>query len=418
MKTTVVVFEDSGFRRLLPLVYWRPGCQLRCGRRSLLKKIRRQLHVDRPVLYVRSELAEVVAEQTGLPVNALPDRLAEPVLFVNGRWLADTPLPEIPVGSCLVKHDAVVAAHLAPALAGQVSPNSFLENDLRKSLPAEIRRISADQTLKLIQYPWDLVSYNPGELVRECRDSDQASPVSPAVHLVCPENIHIGRAVIIKPGVVIDAENGPVWIDDEVTIQPNAVIQGPCCIGAKSLVQISAIVREDTSIGPVCKVGGELESSIMQGYSNKQHYGFMGHSYIGAWVNIGAGATGSDLKNTYGPIKVSLDGREVIDTGVIFAGLICGDHTKAGINVCFPTGGVVGTASCVIMTRYVPRFVPSFSWVTDDAFADYDPDQAVKVAERAMSRRKVTLTAAQRALFQAMPQITRRYEQRPQVDGS
>lgn len=406
-----VVFEDGGFKNLLPLVYFRAVFQLRCGRLSLLEKIRLQEDLAQPILLVRPELSDVVREQTALPVKTSLKDIHDDVLLVNGRWLADRKLPDLPIDSYLLKDRTVVAARIRADLAARISADSLYQDDLAGGLLVDCRPIEAGDDLKLIDYPWDLIQFNGSELVRECTDATQSSPIVSGVHLVSPDNIHIGSSTMIKPGVVIDAEEGPVWIDDNVTINPNAVIQGPCHIGPGSLIQTSAIVRENTSIGAVCKVGGEIEESIMHGYSNKQHYGFFGHSYVGEWVNIGAGATNSDLKNTYGTIKVTLDGRNEIETGLKFVGLTLADHTKVGINVCFPTGSVVGVASSVIVSHYPPKFVPSFCWLTDSTRTGYDPQQAVTVAERSMARRKIVLTEAQKRLFLTLPEITKRYEQ-------
>jgi UDP-N-acetylglucosamine diphosphorylase/glucosamine-1-phosphate N-acetyltransferase len=407
--TKVIVFEDSEFANLLPLVYWRATCQLRCGRLTLVEKICVLPGYENPALFVRPKLADIAKEQTGLEVNPSLELSHDEVLLINGRWLADRPLPKLPNNSCLCRGQTLVAARLSADRATRISADRLLEKDCF-ALFDGCQRIWADDSLKLIDYPWDLVQRNSGELIRECADASKLSPLDPAIHIVSPENVHIGESTKIKPGVVIDAEEGPVWIDDHVTISPNAVLQGPCCIGPGSLIQTSAIVRENTSIGPVCKIGGEIEASIIHGYSNKQHYGFFGHSYVGEWVNIGAGATNSDLKNTYGTIKVSLDGRDEIETGLIFVGLTLGDHTKVGINVCFPTGAVVGTVSSVIVSHYPPKFVPSFCWLTDSGQSTYDPEQAIRVAERSMARRRVKLTEAQKRLFRDLPGITRRYE--------
>jgi len=408
----VVVFEDAQYTNLLPLVYWRAVFQLRCGRVSLLEKIRQQLGPRPPVLIVRPELADVVREQTTLEVNPDLTDIDDDLLMVNGRWLADRPLPDVPLGSRLTKDDTIVAARIGAEVARRFSPRDLLREDLTDVLPADARAIQADDNIKIVRFPWDLVRHNGPELIRECGDSAKASAVGPGVHLIAPEHIHLGSSVRIKPGAVIDAEDGPVWIDDEVSIEPNAVIQGPCCIGANSLVQPAALVRENTSIGTVCKVGGEIEESIMHAYCNKQHHGFLGHSYVAEWVNIGAGSTSSDLKNTYGEVKVTLSGRDEIETGLRLVGLNIADHSKAGINVCFPTGAVVGTSSSVAVSRNPPKFVPSFRWLTDESQTDYDPHQAIKVAQRAMARRNRTLTEAEKQLFFALPEITAHHERR------
>jgi UDP-N-acetylglucosamine diphosphorylase/glucosamine-1-phosphate N-acetyltransferase len=408
----VIVFEDSFFKNLLPLVYWRPVFNLRCGRTDLLARILEQFGSDSPSLFVRPELAEVVREQTTLAVNPVLSDGSQDVLLINGRWLANMSLPELEIDTCIIQDDAIVAARISPAKALKISPNSLLHGDAMHALSVGCRVVSTPENLVMIKYPWDLVQQNKDEICRQCRDDSKEGKIYPGVYLLDEKHIHIGKGTSIKPGTVLDAEEGPIWIDENVRILPNVVIQGPCYIGPGSLIQSSAHIREGSSIGPVCKVGGEVEDSIMQGYSNKQHYGFMGHSYLAEWINCGAGVTNSDLKNTYGEIRVSLDGANSIDTGLMFVGLFVGDHSKIGIDVCFPSGSVVGTCASVIVSHFAPKFVPSFWWLTDEQQCVYNINEAVKVAIRSMLRRKVALSEAGKRLFLAMPEIAAKYENR------
>ncbi len=412
----VVIFEDSYYKNLFPLVYWRPVFDLRCGRTDLLTKILDRLQVSNPILFVRPELAEVVRERTSLSVNSVLEG-AEDFLLVNGRWLANRPLPDLPINTYLIQGDVVVSARISADKAANVFPNSLVKPDMLLSLLADCRPIVAKDDIVLINYPWDLVQLNKEEIIRECRDSTRIGHVYPGAYLLDESNIHIGEGTSIKPGTVLDAEQGPIWIDDHVRVLPNVVIEGPCYIGPGCLIQSSAHIREGSSFGPVCKVGGEIEDSILHGYSNKQHYGFLGHSYLGEWINCGAGVTNSDLKNTYGHIKVSLDGYQQIDTGLIFVGMAVGDHSKIGINVCFPSGSIVGTCSSIITSRFAPKFTPSFWWLTDQSECEYGIEEALKVACRSMARRNVELTEAQKRLFLAMPEITKKYEKRPENDN-
>lgn len=406
----VVIFEDAGFKNLLPLVYWRAVFQLRCGKRSLLEKIIEVTKSPKPILLTRPELAEVVAEQTGFSVNPLPETFKDSVLLINGRWLANKKLTDIPVNSCLKADDTILAANIPSELAQKLSPNSLAHENILDTVLKGCKPIEADKDFIIINYPWDLVHNNSDELARECNDNTKEGKIYPGVHLLAEENIHIGADTTIKPGCVIDAEEGPIWIDENVKVLPNVVIQGPCYVGPKCLLQTNTHIREGISMGPVCKVCGELEESVIQGYSNKQHYGFLGHAYLGEWINCGAGMTNSDLKNTYGSVKVILDGKTKIDSGSMFVGVTISDHSKIGINSSFPTGAVVGASSMIAKGGYAPKFTPSFKWITDDGVADYDPQRAAKVAERVMARRNVSFTDAYRRLFLALPEITKKFE--------
>ena len=187
------------------------------------------------------------------------------------------------------------------------------------------------------------------------------------------------------------------------------MLQGPCFIGRGSLVQPGSSIRRDTSIGPVCKVGGEIEASIIHGYSNKQHDGFLGHSYVGQWVNLGADTVTSDLKNTYGTIRVHLNGRPV-ETGQNFVGAIIGDHVKTGIGTILPTGCVLGMAANIFTRGAVANFVPSFSWLTSEGMSDFRIDKGIEIARTVMARRGVELSDEEESLIRSVVELARRIE--------
>jgi hypothetical protein len=159
----------------------------------------------------------------------------------------------------------------------------------------------------------------------------------------------------------------------------------------------------------MCKVGGEIEASIIAGYSNTQHAGFLGHSYVGSWVNIGAGTVNSNLKNTYGSVRVPINGLE-IDTGLTLFGAVIGDHAKLAIGQTLPTGASVGFAAMTACSGVLPKFVPSFSWLTDDHATQGDPSRLLTAARRMMERRGINLTDTEFKLFQHVARTARDQE--------
>ena len=215
----------------------------------------------------------------------------------------------------------------------------------------------------------------------------------------------------IDPGVAVDSRDGPVYIDTGVRVRPHAFIEGPSCIGPGSILQPHASVRGGTTLGPACRVGGEIEASILQGYGNKQHFGYLGHSYVGSWTNLGAGCTNSDLKNTYGTVRVPVNGEEV-ETGERFVGMSMGDHSKAGIGVCFPTGATVGFSSSVA-AAWPPRFVPSFTWIDGDRIEPYDRERALAVARRVVARRDYRMSTEEERVFSGVAGVAGRLERVP-----
>ena len=228
------------------------------------------------------------------------------------------------------------------------------------------------------------VHHNPGEITREFsilgKPGEQEGKVYEGVHILDAKNVYIAAGASVKPGVVLDAEGGPIFIDEGAKIFPQAVIEGPAYIGKKSAIKIAAKIYEGTSIGEVCKVGGELEESIIHSYSNKQHDGFLGHAYLGMWVNLGADTNNSDLKNDYGPVKCVIDG-ELVNTGSQFVGLTMGDHSKSGINSMFNTGTVVGMGCNIYGAGLPPKYVPSFAWGGADGLMEYRADKFIAVAK-------------------------------------
>jgi UDP-N-acetylglucosamine diphosphorylase/glucosamine-1-phosphate N-acetyltransferase len=225
------------------------------------------------------------------------------------------------------------------------------------------------------------------------------------VNFVNPDLILVGSNVTIKPGVVIDATNGPVLIDNNAFIFPNAVIEGPVYIGKNSKIKSGATIYENVSIGNVCKVGGELEDTVILPFSNKQHTGFIGHSYLGSWVNLGAATNCSDLKNNYGRVKVMLNGRSV-DTGLQFLGLIAGDHSKSAINTMFNTGTIIGFSSNIFGAGFPDKYIPSFSWGGSENISTYDLKKGIETAKIVMKRREIDFSTEDEKLFKYIFDLT------------
>jgi len=410
----LIVFEDAHYPNLLPLVYTRPVFKLRCGFSALLYKIEAILGKTADATVVRDAIRDAFhlrGERPVVGVNA--DLSDDDQLWINGRALVTRPF-EIPAGCCVWRGNALLAARV-DSRTGQTLAGAVLEGTdaLRAVLKESSTGTIADDAARLIDYLWHLVHATAAEIDREFANITprRAGDVSTGAHLLNERVIHIGEGARVMPGVVLDAENGPIYVGDHVTIRPNAVVTGPCYIGDHCTIQTGANIREGTSLGMWSKIGGEVEASIVHGYSNKQHDGFLGHSYVGEWVNLGADTVTSDLKNTYGNVKVPVNGREV-DSGEMFVGATIGDHTKTGINVALPTGCVIGFASNVFVSRYPPKFVPSFSWLTDEGLARYEPERALDVARKVVARRGRELNEAESALFLSVAEMSPGFEQR------
>ena len=424
----IILYEDYSWPRLLPLVYTRPTCLLLCGMETLWETAQRTLASGgrkppefssepeprkisvglRPLLaWTRESLAELTREKLGVAVNE-PAIGSTLFLAGRGRWRS---LPDVSdasnretgwVGTVGAERTACIAA--SPALAAKLSPAVLLDEARTAAALAGLPRRDVSPHVQLFDYPWQLVHANAkaieADFAARNAGGNIAGQIDDGAYLLNRAAIHLGPGSRVKPCVVIDAESGPVWIGSNVRIQPHCSIEGPAYIGDGTLLQPGAVVRGGASLGPVCKVGGEVEGSILIGYSNKQHDGFLGHSYIGSFVNIAADCINSDLKNTYGTVRVPINGRE-IDSGEQFVGLTVGDHSKAGINVSFPTGAVMGFCSSVVGAQ-CPKFVPSFAWIDSGRWTRYDAARGLGIAKTVMGRRNLTMTAAEERVFLAV----------------
>jgi UDP-N-acetylglucosamine diphosphorylase/glucosamine-1-phosphate N-acetyltransferase len=409
MATTLCIFEDAEYAQLLPLAYLRPTWDLRCGILTLGEKIERAFPEMKIRFFCRGFLEEVVWERQ--PSREVNTPLTGESLFVNGRVLADSAFAQcvrdMDRNTLCVHGSTIVAALVDEQTARHLQFDSSSLPDF--SALAHLPRRETAQPL--ISFPWDLVNNNGSQIVADfgiltSHDSvARHGTLYPGAHLLNPGAIAIGAQSSVKPGVVLDAENGPIFIGTGVRILPNAVIEGPAFIGDGSLIKVGAKIYEHTSIGPVCKVGGEVEASIIHGYANKQHDGFLGHAYLSPWVNLGADTNNSDLKNNYGTVRVTINGREV-DSGSLFAGLIMGDHAKSAINTMFNTGTVVGVGSNVFGGGFPPKYIPSFSWGGADGMTTYAIDKCIAVARKVMERRKKSLSPAEEAMLRNVFALT------------
>lgn len=380
------VYEDEGSAGFGPLADLRPVFDLRCGRRTLLEKLRLQHPREQVALWVRDELTEVTAEaHPDCTVNA---RVSAPCLFVSGRAILREKLPVAGAETAFTSSGRVVAFRLTRPRAWRPGALGRIQLDLPgQPVAAEI-----------LSHPWDLVELTPAELDRELRSGPVRSKPTRRFTLVGPAaRLSVARDARIWPGAVVSTETGPVRVDTRAEIRPGSFVEGPCYVGAGTVID-GARVRPGCSFGPDCRVGGEVEASVFQGCSNKHHDGFIGHSFIGEWVNLGALTTCSDLKNAYEPVVVTIDGRSVA-TGLLKVGCFIGDHAKTAIGTLLNTGTVVGTGANWFEPGLSPRQIPAFAWGSSGR---WQLDAAIECARRVMSRRKRELTPAMERLLRRL----------------
>ncbi len=403
-----VLFEDDTHLNFLPLVYFRPVWELRCGALTIAHKIENIL--QQPCFYLaRQYLMDNYLDKAR---SVWKLRQHEQITLINGRWLIRsedlTYLRNLEEDSCLMRGQTVLAFQTTPTRLATMITNGVVNQKKVSQAYSPV-----EHSTKLADYLWNLIEENGSEIINDydsiANNGKVEGRVYEGVHSINSEKITIEQNAVIYPGVVIDAQNGPVWIDEGAKVMANAVLEGPLYIGKNSVIKVGAKIYENTTIGPVCKIGGEVEESIIQAFSNKQHDGFLGHSYLGSWINLGADTNNSDLKNNYGTIKVYLNG-ELVNTGKQFLGLLMGDHSKCAINTTFNTGSIVGVNCNIFGTGMPPKFIPSFSWGGGEGLQQFDFQKAIDVARVVMARRKITFSDTDEALFESVRNFAKAVE--------
>jgi len=392
----IYIYEDQATLDLEPIVLTRPSFDLRCGAFTFLERVQRLFPEARFSLFVRDELVEVITSRfSEMDVN--------PSIIERGLWLKGPVLWEkekLSVvqeeGTILTSNGEMVAALLTAEQGTQwLSEGGPLLGEPTKKL----KRVEVE--VSVFHYLWDCVNLNGEAIISDGGKftfNAGLDGLPDGVHLVNPMGISLGDDCSIKPGAVFDAENGPIIIGDGVTILSHTYLQGPLFIGNSCLIKAGTRIYGGTSIGPGCKVGGEIAESIFQSWSNKQHDGFIGHAYIGEWVNLGAGTNNSDLKNNYADVQVKVNG-QTVNTGSPFVGLFIGDHSKSGINTMFNTGTSIGPGVNVVGYGYPSAKILPLSWSINGKIRRYDFDKFCETARIVKERRGKVFKPEEERLF-------------------
>jgi len=392
-----------------PLALSRPIWELRCGMTSLAEKLIGKIAPAQVACFVPPYMAAVYGEDSDWAINDPASLTGDDLLLVNARVKA-AGFGVAPTGPSQIVFDAdgeCLFARIAKEDLGKLNTESIeaLLDSAGRSLPV------LQQEVPVWNYTWELVLANPGQLKEDFRAAGRSgiegTVEQPNAIRGSRNDVYVAPGVLVHPMVVIDADEGPVYIDEDVEIHPFSRIEGPCYIGKGSTL-LGAKCREGNSIGPVCRIGGEVEESIIQGYSNKYHDGFLGHAYVGEWVNLGALTTNSDLKNDYSDVEVILDGRRPIKTGSTKVGSLIGDHTKTSIGTLLNTGSYLGSMALITSTGVpLPKFIPSFAWFVKGVVTKgFGRGKLYETAVAAMKRRDRPWTEAQQAMWNAIFDLT------------
>ena len=409
MRLILFDLESEQRRNFFPLALSRPIWELRCGMTSLGEKMVVAVDASDVACFVPPYMAEAYRERTNWPVNDPATLDGDDLFLVEARVKAAQfqVKPTGPSEVGLTENGQCLYARITRDDRAKVKAN-----DINELLTLAAQKFSTAKTdVPRWNYTWELVLANPDQIAEDFKASGRSgiegNVEQPNAVRGDAKNIYIAPGTVVHPMVVIDAENGPVYLDEDVEVHPFTRIEGPCYVGPKSIL-LGAKCREGNSLGPVCRIGGEVEESIIQGYSNKYHDGFLGHAYVGEWVNLGALTTNSDLKNDYGNVDVTLDGKTRIDTGSNKVGALIGDHTKTSIGTLFNTGAYVGAMGLIMATgKPLPKFIPDFAWLIEgNVTKGFGRKKLYETAKFAMSRRKQQWTEAQHAMWEVIFQIT------------
>ncbi|OQX82568.1 hypothetical protein B6D60_12000 [candidate division KSB1 bacterium 4484_87] len=403
----LIIFEDEFFDKLYPISYLRPVFELKCGTISLRERIEREFKNPDSFYFMRDYLVPVFSKKFGSNrVNQMSSLQGDDLLIVNGRLLAlDIELASGEEGYFEIEGQLAFIFVKKENLDSSVSSLGELLKVMKSKLPN--KTVSAT----MIDFPWNLVQNNSRAIKADfdrLPDKGIHGELSSQAAIVGDKNlIHIAEGASVRPFVTLDTTNGPIIIDKNAIIHPMTHIEGPNYTGENTYI-FGGNIREGCSFGPVCRLHGEIEESIIHGYSNKHHDGFLGHAYLGEWVNLGAFTTNSDLKNDYSSVQLYVKG-ELTDSEDMKVGSFIGDHTKTSIGTIINTGAMIGVMSNVVGSgKLIPKFVPSFCWYLNDKVTKgRGMKKMIETSGKAMSRRGVEMTAEDEEMFRVVYELTK-----------
>lgn len=384
----IVLFDGSARQNLLPFTYTRPIAAIRIGILKISEKWEK--YANLPV----SCLTEAYLQ------DAFPLQLEAKNLFVNASYLPNPKflqrLLNLKVDEVLMDNEEVVAYIAATPQTDFLSKKEIL-------LSTEVL---------IVKHTWDIFSKNHEAITTdyELLTKNKVSQEIPSsVYVVNRKNIFIEEGVKLYNGS-LNAAEGPIYIGKNAEIMENCSVRGPFALCEFSSLKMGSKIYSGTTVGPYSKVGGEVSNSVLFGYSNKGHDGFLGNSVVGEWCNLGADTNTSNLKNNYAKVRLwdYATGR-FADSGLQFCGLMMGDHSKCGINTMFNTGTVVGVSANIFGAGFPRNFIPSFSWGGSAGTMTYKTEKAFEVSEVVMQRRNVKFTEVEKKALLHVFEITKHY---------
>ncbi|MGM0567441.1 MAG: GlmU family protein [Bacteroidota bacterium] len=395
----IVLYDDSRRQHLLPLTYMRPEADMRIGLTTIREKWEAFLKME------TSTLTEAYL------AKKYPLKKAEDNLMINGSVIPDKKMVDkilkLKPREALTTETYIIAMRMTAEDLIGVEDASADESNRNQNVTYHQYE---HEHLK-IDHPWQLFTFNKAviqqdfERITKRRRSAKLSKTNLVIN---PKNVFVEKGARVE-GAIINATEGPVYIGENAEIMEGATIHGPLALCSNAKIKMGAKVYGPVTIGPWSKVGGEVHESVIFGYSNKSHDGFLGNSVIAEWCNLGADTNTSNLKNTYEEVRLySYPKASFVKTGEQFIGLIMGDHSKCGINTMFNTGTVVGVNANVYGDGFQRNFVPSFAWGGKSGYTQYLFDKAVQVAKAVYKRRGLEFDDTEQAILESVFEQTAR----------
>ncbi len=385
-----ILFDGHRRNALLPFTYTKPVADLRIGILTIREKWEHYLGSTTTTItedYLAEKYPMVEADQN---------------ILINSSFLPTEKLvnliKELKENEAVLIGDEVVAFHT---------------KDTQEEVDFEqYEFIEFEDDCISIENTWDIFAKNDKAIQEdfELLTKDRKSqPIPKSINVIAPENIFIEEGAKLE-FVTLNASAGVIYIGKNSEIMEGSVIRGPFALGEEAQVKLATKIYGATTVGPHCRVGGEVNNSVMMAYSNKGHDGFLGNSVLGEWCNIGADSNNSNLKNNYEEVKLwSYESERFEKTGLQFCGLMMGDHSKCGINTMFNTGTVVGVSANIFGSGFPRNFVPSFSWGGASGFSTYLTNKAFETARIVMSRRHIELTDMDKQILEHVFEQTKKY---------
>lgn len=390
-KNNIILFGEDNWFHFLPLTLTRPVCELRVGILTIREKWEKWLDCKGSFItqdYL-SEKYPICIEQDNLLINST---------FLPSESLVNA-IKKLDLNHSLMLGTEMVAARISEDRLNRLAT----DESVIPSLNAHDLVGNDDITIDRITRPYHIFSKNGLEIVRDFElitKGRTSQPISTSNHVMGKHAIFLEEGATMEC-CTINTNDGPVYIGKNAQVMEGSLIRGGFAACEGSIVKMGAKIYGPTTIGPHCRLGGEVSNSVMLANSNKGHDGFLGNSVIGEWCNLGADTNTSNLKNNYLPVRIwSYVSQGFEDTGLQFCGLIMGDHSKAGINTMFNTGTVVGVASNIFGDGFPRNFIPSFSWGGAAGFTTHQLNKAIETAKIVMSRRNQEFTEQDRKILE------------------